>query len=296
MTKVTPPNLGTASTKPGPSPFPGSGKQPFVPKKKEAPPPPPPHAMVYLVLAVGATIVALMAMIWILVKNPTSGPQGSPGTTGPTGPMGSVNGILGDTGPIGPTGNYGGDGSTGSTGPTGQIGPIGDTGPAGSSGTVGMSSYFYQANGSGSAISSKGVVTLAASATPTTGINSVDGTDITGGGNQINVTAGAYRVYWYFMAYGTSDNQAGQISLYWNPPDLSSNVVQLGTSIARNFPVYKSKNYQMQFWGVTYINVSAGYLTFVNSSPYTITLGDLDSLGNGPARPYTTTVSVLKIA
>lgn len=135
-------------------------------------------------------------------ETPPSGPQGPTGQTGPTGPAGTA-GNTGPVGPTGPTGPQGPTGNSGPTGPTGTTGPFGFIGPTGPTGNL---------------------ITLYASAHPTTVQNITStagpisfGTDIVISGinrptaTQFEITSdGIYEVTWTINLTADGDNSGVQ--------------------------------------------------------------------------------------
>lgn len=245
------------------------------------------HDTGLFVIAMIALVIAIFALILTFIKSPSAGPNGPQGVTGITGPTGGAIGLTGSTGPTGQTGQPGDIGATGPTGANGPPGIQGNTGTPGAIGTPNLSYLYFMANSNGATAGASGTINLMDSGNPPIRISRSAGTDITwnSSNNTINITAGSYRVYWYFSAK-MSDNNPSIVSLA-----LSSTGRIVGYSQCRSYG--DTSHPQQQIYGNAYFTTTQDdSLKFINQINARITL---ESLKNS-ANPFTTTISVVKIA
>jgi hypothetical protein len=256
-----------------------------------------PNDTLIFVVAMIALVIAIFALVLTFIKSPSAGPNGPPGPSGSTGPTGDATGITGATGQVGPTGSPGNAGSTGPTGMNGPIGLPGNTGPAGAISTTNLSYLYFLANDNQALTAPGNTMTIADAAIPPIRLSRSNGSDITWDrtNNLINITAGSYRVYWYFSGV-VANNQPMQVGLV-----LGSNNQIVGISQSQSS---SDSVQQQQTYGSTYFEIDQDdTIKFINecvnqnsTSNGNIRLRNLQNSNGNPGNPFTTEVSVLKIA
>lgn len=240
-----------------------------------------------LVMAIIALVIAIIALILTFIKAPSIGPNGPGGEPGIPGPTGGEIGITGSTGPTGPTGQTGDVGSTGPTGPDGPMGLPGNTGTPGTTGSANLSYLYFMANSHGATAGHRGTISLADSANPPIRISRSNGSDIVwdSSNNRINLTAGSYRVNWYFNGQMADDNTIVVTA------SLSSTNRIVGYSQYRSYN--SLLNLQQPIYGNAYFTLpQSDSLIFINQINARLTL---QTLGNA-SNPFTTSISVVKIS